>query len=217
MTNVLQDRVFALVPESTGVRLEKLQATTTLSGDLGMEGDDAVEFFEKFGTEFTIDLTNLFRDWKFYFPPEGVPMATAFLVAIPAAGIAILVKEFFPRLHGMVVLGIGAVLWLTVLTQWSRWRYQNWTPQITINDLIQSASSGKWTKTVPEEVVRRMKKTKFYDRFTARLRAAGGIYAMVSGEALGEMNAWNKTGNLRVSWCRHERGCLCELSCCGKW
>jgi Protein of unknown function (DUF1493) len=59
------------------VKSEKLRLTATLSGDLGMEGDDAVEFFEKFGTEFAVDLSDLHRDWKFYFFSEGVPLAAA--------------------------------------------------------------------------------------------------------------------------------------------
>ena len=168
MTNTVQGRVLVLVSEATGVKLEKLQLTTTLSGDLGVEGDDAVEFFEKFGSEFAVDLTDLYRDWKFYFSPEGVPFATALLVVIPPVGIAILLERFFPQLHRMVALGIAGLLWLPVLVQWSRWRYKNRTLQITIEDLVQSASSGKWTKAVPGEFVHRMNNPKFYDRFIAR-------------------------------------------------
>jgi hypothetical protein len=165
--NEVQGRVLALVSEATGVKLEKLQLTSTLSGDLGMEGDDAVEFFEKFGREFAVDLTDLDRDWKFYFSPEGVPIATALLVAIPPVGIAIVLERFFPRLRGIVALGIGALLWLAVLVKWNRWRYKD-SPQITIEDLVQSASSGKWTKALPEKLLRRMNKPRFYDRFIAR-------------------------------------------------
>ncbi len=168
MVDEFQGRVLALVSEATGVKLEKLQLTTTLSGNLGMEGDDAVEFFEKFGSEFAVNLSDLHRDWKFYFSPEGVPITTALLVAIPPVAIAILLEGFFPRLHGMVALGIAVLLWLPVLVPWSRWRYKNRTLQITIEDLVQSASSGKWTKAVPEELLHRMNKQKFYDRFIAR-------------------------------------------------
>ena len=168
MTNELHDRVLAMVSWATDAKAEKLQLGITLSGDLGMEGDDAVEFFEKFGSEFAQDLTHLYRDWKFYFSHEGVPIVTALLVAILPVGIAILLERFFPRLHGMVALGIAALLWLPVLVQWSRWRYKNRTVQIAIEDLAQSASTGKWTKAVPEELVRRMNKPKFNDRFVAR-------------------------------------------------
>jgi hypothetical protein len=164
----LHDRILALVSLATGAKAEKLQLGKTLSGDLGMEGDDAAEFFEKFGSEFAVDLTDLYRNWSFYFSPEGVPITTALLVAIPPVAIAILLQRFFPRLHGMVALGIAVLLWLPVFVRWSRWRYNNRTLQITIEDLVQSASTGKWTKAVPEELLHRMNKPKFYDRFIAR-------------------------------------------------
>ena len=44
MQDSLSDRVYDLVAQKRGVRREG----TTLSHDLGMEGDDAVEFFEDF-------------------------------------------------------------------------------------------------------------------------------------------------------------------------
>jgi Protein of unknown function (DUF1493) len=168
VTSELPDRVLALVSWATGVGLEKLQPATTLSGDLGMEGDDAVEFFKKFGTKFAVDLSDLHRDWKFYFSPEGVPLVTGLLVTIPVVVVAILLERVLPRLRGMIALGIAALLWLAVLVRWSTWRYKNRTAQVAIEDLIRSASSGKWTKSVPEELVRRMNKSKFYDRFVAR-------------------------------------------------
>lgn len=166
MRSEIPERVLALVSDGTGVNLEKLQPGTTLSRDLGMEGDDAVEFFEKFGREFAVDLTDLDRDWKFYFSPEGVPLTTTLLVVIPAVALAVFLERFLPYLHGMVALGISGLLWLAVLVRWSKWRYKN-SPQISIADLIDSASSGKWTKAVPQEVVLRMNKPKFYDRFIA--------------------------------------------------
>jgi len=69
----LQERVLAFVSEQTGVKREKIHLETTLSGDLGVEGDDAVEFFEEFRTEFAVELQELGRDWSFYFGPEGPP------------------------------------------------------------------------------------------------------------------------------------------------
>jgi hypothetical protein len=163
----LHERILALVSEATGVKLEKLQLTSTLSGDLGMEGDDAVEFFEKFGSEFAVDLSGLYRDWKFNFSPEGVPIATALLVAIPPVGIVIVLERFFPRLRGIVALGISALLWLGLLVKWNKWRHGD-SPQITVEDLVQSASSGKWTKALLEKLLHRTNKPRFYDRFIAR-------------------------------------------------
>ena len=141
-----------MVSWATDAEAEKLHLGTTLSGDLRMEGDDAVEFFEKFGSKFAVDLTDLYRDWKFYFSPEGVPIATVLLIAIPPVGMAILLERFFPRLHGMVALGIAALLWLPVLVQWSRWRYKHRTVQIAIVDLAQSASTGNGQRLCPKNL-----------------------------------------------------------------
>ena len=57
----LQERVLAFVSEQTGVKPERIRPATTLSRDLGIEGDDAVEFFERFHTKFAVDLQELGR------------------------------------------------------------------------------------------------------------------------------------------------------------
>ncbi|PWG77933.1 DUF1493 family protein [Pararcticibacter amylolyticus] len=46
-----------------------LQRTTTLEKDLGITGDDAVEFLVAFGKEFNVDISNFMADE--YFKPEG--------------------------------------------------------------------------------------------------------------------------------------------------
>ena len=69
MNNELTQDVFAMVSEFTGVRSEKLTSTTTLFCDLGIDGDDAIEFFEEFGRTFRVDLTEL--NIENHFGPEG--------------------------------------------------------------------------------------------------------------------------------------------------
>ncbi|HEV7382412.1 MAG TPA: DUF1493 family protein [Dyadobacter sp.] len=48
----------------------EIDLDTRLSRDLDIEGDDAVDFFEKFEDEFKVDLSNLNLD--IYFHGEGV-------------------------------------------------------------------------------------------------------------------------------------------------
>ena len=69
MNNDLSKEVFAMVSEFTGARPEKLTSETTLFYDLGMDGDDAVEFFEEFGRAFGVDLTDF--NIENHFGPEG--------------------------------------------------------------------------------------------------------------------------------------------------
>lgn len=68
MNTDLSAEVFAMVAEFTGVRQQKLTLETTLFGDLGVDGDDAVDFFEEFAKTFGVDLA----DFKInqYFGPE---------------------------------------------------------------------------------------------------------------------------------------------------
>src|SRR5271170_715616 len=88
MLDSIEDRVYALVAEERGVRREKLASSTSLSNDLGLEGDDAVEFFEDFSREFAVDLTALGADWQCYFGKEGVGLGGILLVVVPTVVLA---------------------------------------------------------------------------------------------------------------------------------
>lgn len=55
----IEDEVFDFVAEERGMKREKLKPSDRLLVDLGMDGDDAVEFFEKFENKFEVDLTYL--------------------------------------------------------------------------------------------------------------------------------------------------------------
>jgi hypothetical protein len=52
----------------------KITPHLTLNDDLGMDGDDAVEFFEAFAEKFSVDLKQLGEEWNLYFNPEGVSL-----------------------------------------------------------------------------------------------------------------------------------------------
>jgi len=164
MADSISDRVFALVAEERGEKREKLQLTTTLSDDLGIDGDDAVEFFEKFGREFSVDLRDLNPDWSFYFAPEGVPPHALLLWLAPGLAFALLLIYFIPRLPDFLASIVAFVSWFWILAHWTK-RNKGKTPRITIEDLIQTASAGKWVKTLPQEYVAQMARPKFYDRF----------------------------------------------------
>ena len=71
MGDSVNESVYTLLAQELLLPRERLAAHKTLSRDLGMEGDDAVEFFEKFEKEFQVDLSSLWADWNCYFAPEG--------------------------------------------------------------------------------------------------------------------------------------------------
>lgn len=69
MNHDLSTEVFAMVSEFTRVRPQELTWETTLFHDLGIDGDDAVEFFEEFGRTFEVDLTDF--NIETHFGPEA--------------------------------------------------------------------------------------------------------------------------------------------------
>jgi hypothetical protein len=152
MDDSIEKRVYTLVSSERGVRLEKLAPKSTLSYDLGMEGDDAVEFFEEFGKEFAIDLKRLGEDWHCYFSPEGVTLSAGLLVGIPGSIIAIGLMKLFPRWPDWLCFVLAFLAWIAVLASWGNWRSRDLFAQITIQDLIDSAKAGKWIKDVPSDI-----------------------------------------------------------------
>lgn len=69
MNHDLSTQVFAMVSEFTGVRPQELTLETTLLYDLGIDGDDAVEFFEEFARTFGVDLSDF--NIETHFGPEA--------------------------------------------------------------------------------------------------------------------------------------------------
>ena len=152
MNDLIEERVYALVAEERGMSREKLAPGTTLNYDLGMEGDDAVEFFESFGKEFGAGLQRLHEDWHCYFSPEGVTLGAGLLFAIPGSIIAIGLIKLFPRLPDWLCFVLGFVAWFVALAAWGHWRSKELFAQITIQDLVDCAKAGSWTKNVPLEI-----------------------------------------------------------------
>jgi hypothetical protein len=76
MDSTLLERVREFVAKETGTRIERLQLTTTLFGDLCINGADADDLLMDFGAAFSVDM----KDCRFqrYFGPEGLPPSFLF-------------------------------------------------------------------------------------------------------------------------------------------
>jgi acyl carrier protein len=74
MTN--RDEVSAalrrMLADKLQIRLDKITEANSLNIDLGMDGDDAVEFFEELGERFQLSMEALSEEWERYFAREGV-------------------------------------------------------------------------------------------------------------------------------------------------
>lgn len=76
----VRNTVFEFLADQVGVSISKLSAETTLFGDLGIDGDDGVEFLEAFARRFEIDCSNL--QVADYFGPEGLTLWAPFYWAV---------------------------------------------------------------------------------------------------------------------------------------
>jgi acyl carrier protein len=145
----LEERIIAFVAEERGTAGSRVDLDSSLAQDLGMDGDDAVEFFEKFGTEFHIDLTALCGHWNQHFASEGC-------LGEPPLGCAVVVvaAAFAGGLLHMAVYRIPAwasIIALIAVFGWICRKFFNYyEPEekipITVQDLVDAAASGKWVK-----------------------------------------------------------------------
>jgi acyl carrier protein len=70
VSNSLLQAIIDFVAEQTGASRQKIGAHTTLFGDLGIDGDDAAEFFAEYQQRFNVNLDTL--DLNRHFGREGL-------------------------------------------------------------------------------------------------------------------------------------------------
>jgi hypothetical protein len=142
----LEERIIALVAKATGTKRERIHLASRLSQDFGMDGDDAVEFFEKFGTQFDVDLTALFDHWDLHFMPEGGGPGLGGTFAIGAGLLAGAILheavKWIPLWAAMLTLA-GLSLWVCIKIFGEP---PDEKAPVTVNDLVEAAGSGQWVK-----------------------------------------------------------------------
>jgi len=114
-----------------------------LSFDLGIEGDDAVEFFEKFQMEFFVELKELGENWSSYFAPEGVSPVTAAIVVVPGIFLGIIFSRLWPTLPTWVCWLLGISISFVAFYRWLLWKRRPTQREITIAQLVRAAESGR--------------------------------------------------------------------------
>lgn len=141
-----EKRVLALVAQESGQNPQSLTPDTTLAEDLGIQGDDAIGFFEVFRTEFAADLSDLQRDWRLYFGREEKSLWAGIVMGLVAMAGCAALTYFEPKVPWYVWGGLTFAGWLAALAVWARRRSAVRSPQITIQDLVDTARAGRWTK-----------------------------------------------------------------------
>lgn len=141
-TDSIRAEVLKLVVEQTGVIPEKVHSSSRLLHDLGMDGDDAVDFFNRVHERFGTDLTALHEHWSEHFGPEGLSCWTG-LVVIPAS----VVSGVVAGAAGLSTFW-GGVIAVALLTAWvwamRRWGLPDRTVPVTVGQVVTAVEAGLW-------------------------------------------------------------------------
>jgi len=133
----LSARVLAFTARQLGYNIEKVGLESRLLEDLGLDGDDAGEFFQAFAQEFAVDLHDF--SLSRHFGPEGIPfrvtLASLLILALAAALAALLSWWAIPFFLAALVLLLG-------------YRYrksQRSSPgSLRVLHLVQAATARRW-------------------------------------------------------------------------
>jgi acyl carrier protein len=138
----IEERVLDFTAQQRAVKRNKVSIASRLQQDLGIDGDDAVEFFRDFSAEFKVNLDDLYTHWDQHFGPEGGP-SFGFLVIV----VLCIAAGFWLRdLLGLIpAWAWGIALIFAVILAHQLW-FAKKMLQITVGDLVESARSGRWSK-----------------------------------------------------------------------
>ena len=130
------------VTERTGIKPEKLNATTRLLQDAQIDGDDAVEFFTDFEKRYGAELEPLYAHWDRHFGPEGfgTPMSFLAMLVLLLAPIGLIPFGVSP-MWGWGLELAGVLIWLWPLR---RWPLKDKTIAVTLGDLASAARTKRW-------------------------------------------------------------------------
>ena len=135
--------VIAIVAEERGRKSSEIKLSHRLLDDLGMDGDDAVDFFTGLKRRYNVDLNVLDREWDRHFGPEGLQT----WILLP-----VLAFPVWVGLVGMHVEPIQAALVFPValvsagclfIRARNRRRRRPYIP-VTVKDVADAVSSGSW-------------------------------------------------------------------------
>lgn len=142
----MENRVMAFIAAEMELKRGKIQLSSRISDDLGIDGDDAVELFEKFGREFSVDLEGLWLRWELHFAPEGSEISPLFWILAGVAGACGFgISHFVPAIPAW-----ASSLVILMFFGWLHSRYfvdrAEWPPAVTVQDMVNAARAGRWVK-----------------------------------------------------------------------
>jgi acyl carrier protein len=136
-------RILELLAENRGMRVEQIWPESRLLHDLGMDGDDAVDFFSDLQNEFGTDFAVLDEHWSDHFGGEHLTLA-GFIGIVVSVFMGFAAAEIASVGHPLLwAFGIGAI-WLFAFGAWPL-RGPSRIP-ILVAEVIASVQAGKWLK-----------------------------------------------------------------------
>ncbi len=133
----IESEVLEFVAREVGLRRDRLSFNTTLLGELGLDGDDADDFFEAFSETFHVDLSTL--NLSKHFGAEGyLPWQIPLLFWRAVAEL------------------IGRLLSSSRLSRKTAEEQAGLVP-ITIGELVSAARAGRWRPRLAEVDNRRIR------------------------------------------------------------
>lgn len=138
----LKAEVIDLIAHERGLARAKLRLADRLVQDLGMDGDDAVDFFKGVQERFGTDLTNLHERWSEHSGAEGVSWRWG-LVIIPAAVIGGIVAGVagLSVFWGLAVAAGMLAAWVWVMR---RWGPPDRLAPVTVGEAVAAVEAGAW-------------------------------------------------------------------------
>lgn len=137
-----QSEVIDLIAHERGLSRENVHLSDRLLQDLGMDGDDAVDFFNSVHERFATDLTHLHEHWSEHFGPEGLSCWYG-LATIPAAVVGGVVAGVagLSILWGVAITVAPLAAWLWVVR---RWGPPDRTIPVTVGEVVTAVEAGAW-------------------------------------------------------------------------
>lgn len=140
MTEIARQVIDRLV-QYLGVRAERVTLESRLLHDLGMDGDDAVEFFRDIHECYGTDITALERDWQVYFAEEGGCLSGIAIVPGVAIGAVLSGWIDLARIPGFILASLFGLASLLLFAKLSGPPKQ---VPVTVGDVVAAVEAGAW-------------------------------------------------------------------------
>lgn len=143
----VENEVRQMLARERGLSVERIKPSSRLREDLGMDGDDAVEFFVEVNQRFGTDLTSLHENWSRYFSPEGLSLwNAAIVVPFAAAGGITGAALDWPKWAAVLLALAFVVAAYWGLSKLPRRKSAQSDWAITVAELIAAVKAGAWSK-----------------------------------------------------------------------